>query len=337
MGVIGAGNITASRHIPALRASGRVKILGVMDTDLVRAQAVAERFGIPHWSCDWEADWLKEVVAVTIGVPPAAHVAAARQAIVAGKHVLLEKPMTLLPQEADDLVARAKTAGRILAVVHNFQFSRSACRAKRLIAEGKLGTVCNLLAFQTSTATRRLPVWHEELPLGLFFDEAPHLFYLMRAFGGDISVRSVAITPSAQGRRTPAVITAHLDAGGIPAVLYNNFEATVSEWHFAIYGTRAAAIIDVFRDVLVVLPHDGQHLSREVIRTSLKSIYDHLWGTFTSGLQMLRGRLLYGNDEVVRRFLDAVETGRPPEAISAEDGARMIHALDCVLRVAGAR
>jgi scyllo-inositol 2-dehydrogenase (NADP+) len=322
--VIGAGNITSLRHIPALRASRRVDVLGIVDRRGERAEAVARRFGLPNHGTDLDAPWLREARAVTIGVSPAAHGGVARAALLAGKHVLLEKPMTLHLREAEELVEIAKERALVLAIVHNFQFASSALRLRRLIASGALGEIRGLLCFQASTADRRLPAWYEELPLGLFYDEAPHLLYLLRAFGGDVEVQSVTVAPSTLGRVTPAVLTAHLRAGRVPAVLYNNFEAPVSEWHFTVYGTRAVGIIDVFRDVLVTVPYDGEHRAADVMRTSFAAISSHLAGVVRSGLRMLSGRLLYGNEEIVKRFLDAVETGTLPREISGEDGLAVL-------------
>jgi hypothetical protein len=124
----------------------------------------------------------------------------------------------------------------------------------------------------------------------------------------------------------------------VPAVLYNNFEAPVSEWQFAVYGSRAVGIIDVFRDVLVVLPNDGEHRAADVLRTSAVAIAHHLSGVVRSGLRLLAGKLLYGNEEVVRRFLDAVEGGKDPAGISAEDGlaiTRLQHAILDAARASG--
>jgi scyllo-inositol 2-dehydrogenase (NADP+) len=322
--VIGAGNITSLRHIPALRASGRAEIIGIIDRHADRAQDVAKRFNLPHWGNSLDEPWLEKAEAVTIGVPPAAHMEVARAALEAGKHVLLEKPMALNVNEAIEAVELAEAKGLMFGIVHNFQFARSAVKLQKMIASGKMGALKGILCFQTSTTERRLPVWHEELPLGLFFDEAPHLLYLLHAFGGKVELESVAVSKSTKGRVTPAVVTAHFKAGNVPAILYNNFEAPVSEWHFIVYGEKAMAAIDVFRDVLVVLPNDNQHLAADVMRTSGALLFTHLRGVFVSGLQMLRGKLLYGNEEVVRRFLDAIQTGVPPLGISGRDGLEVL-------------
>ena len=334
-GIVGAGNITSLRHIPALKQLRGAEVVGIVDSDSDRAQRVAKRFGLRHWGTDLTAPWFDTVEAVTIGVPPQAHAAVARTALEAGKHVLLEKPMALYVEEGEEIVDRASRRRLVLAVVQNFQFARSALKLQALIAQGKLGEIRNILAFQTSTAERRLPVWYEELPMGLFYDEAPHLLYLLRAFGGEVEVESVRVVPSTCGRRTPAVVTAHFRAGPVPAILYNNFESPVSEWHFAVLGTRAVGIIDVFRDVLVALPNDGQHLAAQVLRSTWAGVSSHLWGVLTSGIASLRGRLLYGNEEVCRRFLAAVQTGVPPAGVSAEEGLAVLRLQHAILAAAG--
>jgi hypothetical protein len=117
-------------------------------------------------------------------------------------------------------------------------------------------------------------------------------------------------------------------------VLYNNFEATFSEWHFTVYGTKAAGVIDVFRDVLVTIPNDRQHLAVDVMRTTAMAVGTHLSGVFRSGLAMLGGKLLYGNEEVVRRFLDAIETRTPPEGISGQDGLGVLRLQHRILELA---
>jgi len=333
--IVGAGNITSLRHIPAFQRSGRVEILGVIDRKAEKARAVAERFSIPNSGSSFDEPWMKDAQAVSIGVPPHVHFETCRTALEQGKHVLMEKPMTLRVEEAEQLAALAKSQRLVFGVVQNFQFSRSAMALKRKIEKGSLGAITSLYCFQCSTTERRLPVWHEELPLGLFYDESPHLLYLLTAFsGGEVTVQDVTVIPSARGRVTPSLVTAHFRAGEIPAALYNNFEAPISEWHFIVYGTKAVGVIDLFRDILITIPNDGQHLAVDVLRSSLMLTGSHLWGVFTAGLRMFRGKHLYGNETVVQQFLDAIEFESPLKGISAEDGLRVLRLQHEMLRQA---
>jgi predicted dehydrogenase len=255
-----------------------------------------------------------------------------------GKHVLLEKPFTVEAAHAEMLAAEAERRGLVLAFVHNLLFSRGITRLRALSDRGALGDLLGFHVLQTSTAERLTPPWRDDLPFGLFFDESPHPLYLLRSLGGAITVHGGMVSPSTIGRNTPAAVTVHLDVGGRPATLYSGFEASLSEWHVIVYGARALAAFDIFRDILVVTPHDGRHTAGQILRTTLGIGRTHLGGVISSGWRHLSGRLLYGNAENFRRFVAAVRSGVAPDAISAADGlaiARLQHELMAKLVVVG--
>src|SRR5262249_39816255 len=161
----------------------------------------------------------------------------------------MEKPMCLTVADGEELVELADRRQRVLGLVHNFQFARSVRRARACLDEGRWGRITALHGFQLSSPDRRLPSWFEKLPLGLFYDESPHLLYLLRAFGGPVTLRRASQVPSARGNVTPALLQVELDASGLPATLFMNFEAPVSEWQLMVLTERGAALIDIFRDI----------------------------------------------------------------------------------------
>jgi predicted dehydrogenase len=79
------------------------------------------------------------VDAVVIATPPASHHELARRALECGKHVLVEKPFALTVADADELIAAAATAGRVLMVDHTWLFEEGARRLKALVAGGEHG------------------------------------------------------------------------------------------------------------------------------------------------------------------------------------------------------
>lgn len=325
---IGLGWVTLNRHIPWLRRTPGAEVVGVVDRDServararrdlrIRLGAVASRVA--------DIDWLSEIDAVTIGTAPMRHYTLARDFLVAGKDVLLEKPLTMTPREAADLVETARANERVLGVVHNFQFASSVRRVHRLLRNGTLGSLRELWAVQLSSPGRRLPTWYEELPLGLFYDESPHFFYLMRHFLGDsVQVSSASILRGANGRNTPASISVQLDGGIAPGRIDMHFETPISEWHLMVVGSQKIAAIDIFRDIAIVLPTDHEHRARDILRTSALSGGQHLMGTVVSGLRHLSGRLSYGNDEVMRRFVRACRLREQPDGVSGLDGAAVV-------------
>ncbi len=81
-----------------------------------------------------------EVDAVSIATPISTHFALAKAALEAGKHVLVEKPMTATAAEAEELVALAKKQGRVLMVGHTFVYTGAVRKMREIIDAGELGT-----------------------------------------------------------------------------------------------------------------------------------------------------------------------------------------------------
>ena len=329
---VGAGWVTNARHIPALKKSGRANIVGIIDKHIDRARESARKHRLSNFGDSFDAPWASSADVFTVGVSPMDHFAVVDGLLNKNKHVLMEKPMCLTVAEGESLVDKAITKNRVLGLVHNFQFARSVLKAKKTVANGKWGKITALHGFQWSSPQRRLPHWYEQLPLGLFFDESPHLLYLLRAFGGEVTLTKASKIASSLGKVTPALINVELDAGGIPTTLFMNFEAPISEWHLMVCCERGALVIDVFRDIVIKIPSDRAHGALDIVRSSRAMVGGHLWGFFLSGMRLLSGRLQYGNDEVVRRFLDAVEGKEPLREIDAESGLTILRLQHEIIR-----
>ncbi len=107
-------------HAEKLAADERSELVAVVDTDADRAREVAERMGTQMMT-DYRA-LLGQVDAVSVAVPTAAHYEVARFFLDHGVHVLVEKPFTSTLEEADDLIARARSRGLVLQVGHLERF-----------------------------------------------------------------------------------------------------------------------------------------------------------------------------------------------------------------------
>ena len=337
--LVGTGWVSTHRHLPSLRSVRGVEVAGLVDRNETRAEEVAREHDIRFRSSSVDLGripWLDNVDALVIGTPPQTHHAIASQALALGKHVLTEKPFAIAVAEGVDLVERSTAAGRTLAVVHNFQFSRSFLRLRRDLDSGRLGDPTGFEAYQWSSPARRLPVWYEDLPGGLFFDESPHLLYLLRALaGGSLSLRSAVAVPGRERFRTPELLTAVFAGSGAPLRMTLNFTAPVSEWFVAAFGSEAVGIADVFRNVYVRLPSDGLHVTPTVLRTSVLATLRHWTGQVRPGLEFLLGRARYGNVEVMRRFAEACRSGTEPPGISGLDGLEVLRLQHEILTRAG--
>jgi predicted dehydrogenase len=329
--IVGPGNIASHRHIPALRRCGRAEIVGVVDVDKSCALRVARQFHIPNAAPTLDASWVADADIAIVSTPPMLHAEISVDALLRGMHVLQEKPTGLTLDEGERIRRASLDSGRAFGIVHNFQFARSTLKLQRLLKEGRLGDVLSINAFQASSPLRRLPEWSEELPLGLFCDESPHFFYLFRAFGGRTDVTDVVVKRSRRKPATPHLVTAHLDTDLAPGFLYCSFESSVSEWYFVLICERAVAVIDIFRDLLIVTRNDRTHLAFDMMRTSAWGTWQHWLGVARSGSLHVARRLSYGMDEVIRRFLDGVDTGMEPDGVGLSDALEVLRLQQAVV------
>ncbi|QZZ20627.1 Gfo/Idh/MocA family oxidoreductase [Leptothermofonsia sichuanensis E412] len=127
-------------HIPAFQAHHRTRIVAVYHRDRAKAAAIAQAHNIPH-ACQTveEIVSLPAVEGVSISTPPFLHYEMAKTVLEAGKHLLLEKPVTLNAREARDLLDLANTRGVITTVNFEFRCIPTWLRLAELLAEGYAG------------------------------------------------------------------------------------------------------------------------------------------------------------------------------------------------------
>ncbi len=320
--VIGLGWVGAHRHIPSLRRSRDFKLVGLVDRHPDRAKRMARKIGLPFFAqAESLADvpWIGEVDAITLATPPTTHHELTLEGLRAGKHVLTEKPFAMTSAQAAEMVHCAKEHNRQLCVVHNFQFGRAMRLLRRALAKGKLGQIRRISATQLGNPERRLPTWYETLPAGLFFDESPHFFYLLRDVAGcDLSLREASAIPPHAGSNTPRLIRLLYEStSGFPVTVDCQFDSPVSEWHLMVSGTKGLGLVDIFRDIYLFLPNDKSHGTKHVLTTSFLAMGQHMLRHIPNGIAFMRGRLDYGNDEIMRRFARAIRTGQEDTAIGS--------------------
>ncbi|MBI4727067.1 Gfo/Idh/MocA family oxidoreductase [candidate division TA06 bacterium] len=120
IGVIGVGHL-GQHHARALAELPQAELAGVADINEPRARKVAGRHKVQFYS-DY-CELLKQVDAVSIVVPTTMHHQVAKDALAAGKHVLVEKPITATVAQAEELVALAESKNLKLQVGHIERFN----------------------------------------------------------------------------------------------------------------------------------------------------------------------------------------------------------------------
>lgn len=138
--VVGTGFI-GPVHIEALQRIG-VEVVGLCGSHPERAKAKAQLLGIPRVYSRYE-DLIADpsVDVVHIATPNVHHYPQARAAILAGKHVVCEKPFTMTSRESEELVELATKYNVVHAVCYNIRFYPMVQHARAMIRHGDLGNI----------------------------------------------------------------------------------------------------------------------------------------------------------------------------------------------------
>ena len=139
-GLVGCGRVS-TRHVDALvRHVPGARLAAVCDIVPERAQRYAAQLGIPAFSSTAEMYREADIDVVDIATPSGDHYARAMEALRHGKHVVVEKPVALRPEHAEEMIGEAARRGLHLWVAHQNRYNRALARAHREIASGRLGT-----------------------------------------------------------------------------------------------------------------------------------------------------------------------------------------------------
>ncbi len=204
-GLLGCGRI-ARRHADLLGGNhiDRARLVAVCDPVRARADAIASKFGI---SGDYDIDSFlarKDIDAVAVLTPSGMHPEHAIACARAGKHVVVEKPMALRLQDADEMMRACDEAGVKLFVVKQNRFNVPVVKAREALEAGRfgrliLGTVrvrwCRDQSYYEQDDWRG--TWAYDG--GVLTNQASHHVDMLEWFFGDVvSVHARAITALAK-------------------------------------------------------------------------------------------------------------------------------------------
>jgi len=144
--VLGAGWYAAQNHIPVLKARSEVILDGVSRLGAEELERARSHFGFAFASEDADEVLARQPDIVVVATPHQLHYPLAKRALEGGAHVLCEKPMTLDPAEAWDLVRIADERGLHLLVANGYQYLPQVDALRQKIADGVIGTIEHVMA-----------------------------------------------------------------------------------------------------------------------------------------------------------------------------------------------
>ena len=145
--LIGCGKI-ADGHVEEIQKIDGVTLAGVCDLELLLAEQLAVRYGLPAYYDDVSKMLENEKPDVVhITTPPQSHLELSVQAIDAGCHVYVEKPLTVDSAQAVQLIEHARRNQKKIVIGHSFEFDPVAIAVRQLVHEGVLGEMVHVECF----------------------------------------------------------------------------------------------------------------------------------------------------------------------------------------------
>ncbi len=250
------------------------RVAAVCDRDPSTLEACAKRF--PAVRCHAQADSLFEeadVDLVAVATPLSSHFDLARRAIQAGKHVLVEKPLTRTAAQAEELIDLARRRGVLLAVDHTYIFTPAVSKMKELIEQGRLGRMNYIDSVRINLGL----IQHE---VDVVWDLAPHDLSILDHLVGLVPKRIVATGASHLSGGQVDVAYLHLDyGGGLIANVHVNWLSPVKVRRMIFGGDRRMLIYDelssnekvrVYESRAVPVSHDGSENAQALYRVDYR-------------------------------------------------------------------
>jgi UDP-N-acetylglucosamine 3-dehydrogenase len=249
VGVIGAGSM-GRHHVRVYSELPQCQLLGVADPDPAKAE-LAEKHGTVLFP-DHHALLDLGPELVTIAAPTSLHYSLACDAIAAGCHLLIEKPVSDDLGKARELVKRATAAGRSIAVGHIERFNPAVGELKRMIDAGELGEVL------TVNNLRAGPYHGRILDTGIVLDLGTHDVDLISYLLGQraLSVFATAIQRVHNHEDHAVLQMAFPD--GHTGIIETSWLAPYRARNVFVMGTEHFALCDLVNQLILVYENNPQ-------------------------------------------------------------------------------
>ena len=260
--IVGCGQISRV-HMSALGDMDGIDVCAVCDRDKWRAQGAAKRAGGASAYVDLATLLRHESPdAVHILTPPHTHAELAIEAMEAGCHALVEKPLALSVEDADSMLRAAQQNEVKLCAGHNYLFKPSVMKARELVTSGAIGRVVHVHSYYglsgeagSYSLSGGRSHWAWRLPGGVFTNFLPHLIYLQLAFLPDVSsVAGVAFGWQPDMDEQAAEMTTLIQGTGASGTMIISIRAKPYAKFVDVYGTNGTVHADLVREICTIHP-----------------------------------------------------------------------------------
>jgi len=227
-----------------------------------------------EWACDFRQDRLdhlkglypqvrtthdyrdllrSDVDAVVIATPVSTHHRLALEALRAGKHVLVEKPIAASVQEAEEIVAEGERQGRVVMVGHTFEYNPAVEAVKAIIASGELGEI-----YYVNGTRVNLGLFQPDI--NVVWDLAPHdisiLLFVLGLDPENVSARGGVYVQQRKGIHDVAYLTFYFPNGVLADVRVSWLDPCKIR-HYTVVGSEKMLVYDDIAENKILIYDKG--------------------------------------------------------------------------------
>jgi predicted dehydrogenase len=325
VGVIGCG-YWGPNLLRNLAENESADLRWICDLDTRRLAAMGRRYPAAQQTADCKALFTDPSLdAVGIATPVWTHFSFAKAALEAGKHVLVEKPLTASVSEAEQLVELAARNGLTLMVDHTFVYTGAVCKIREMVVSGELG---DLLYFDAT----RINLGLFQNDINVVWDLAPHDFSIMD-FVIARQPETVTATGSChikEGIENIAYVILHFPDEFI-AHFHFNWLSPVKIRHALIAGSNKMVVYDDIEPTEKVRVYDSgvttTQKEDQLAQLDREAAYRTLVSYRTGDVWVPKLDTTEALSYVCAEFLAAITEKRPP-LTDGNAGVRVVRLLD---------
>ncbi|MEM0674873.1 oxidoreductase [Dickeya oryzae] len=242
VGLLGYGYASKTFHAPLIAATSGMKLAAVSSRDAGKVQA------------DWPSMHVvpepqalfndPDIDLIVIPTPNDTHFPLARQALLAGKHVVVDKPFTVTLSQARELNQLAEHAGKLLSVFHNRRWDSDFLTLQQLLKAGALGDVVYMESHFDRYRPQVRQRWREDGSegSGIWYDLAPHLIdQVLQLFGLPVAIQA-DMAQLRPGSKAADYFHATLIYPQRRVVVHSSMLAAAPSARYIVHGTQGSYV-----------------------------------------------------------------------------------------------
>ncbi len=215
---------------------------------------------------------LGDLDAIVIATPVNTHYPLAKEALLSGKHVLIEKPITAHSEHAQDLIDLARQKNLVLMVGHTFEYNPAVEAVRDIVQSGELGNI-----YYLNSTRANLGLLQPDI--NVMWDLAPHDISIIRFILGEnpvkVSARGAVFVNKVRNLHEVAYINLHFP-DGVMANLHLSWLDPVKQRTLTVVGSRKMLVYDDIADDKVVVFDKGVEVPPySITETEFRASYRH--------------------------------------------------------------